>query len=247
MPYDIQPRLTSGKIPPMRPTHKRTPSWITFTQLNPISAHLGSVSSVLDSVSSVLASIDDSHAEEQVSVEAPASRNSGFASQLSFRSRSPSPLGTRNATAGVVPVHNLLLSPHAPPTTTYDPDADGYGDGGSSSATTTVQEQPLASLPDPNAPFQHSHPSSNTNSPNAGFSPLLPSSHPPYPTHAAKKRLSFISYSDLLSSTPTSTLPLSSLTTSASTFEPPPHIPSVSGLGIVSGGIGGVWRVRDRV
>lgn len=45
-----------------------------------------------------------------------------------------------------------------------------------------------------------------------------------------------MSYSDLLSSTPTSTLPLSSLTTSASTSEPPPHIPGVSGLGIVSGG-----------
>ena len=46
-----------------------------------------------------------------------------------------------------------------------------------------------------------------------------------------------MSYSDLLSFTPTSTLPLSSLTTSASTFEPPPHIPGVSGLGIGSGGL----------
>jgi len=39
-----------------------------------------------------------------------------------------------------------------------------------------------------------------------------------------------MSYSDLLASTPASLHPLSSLTTSASTSEPPPHIPSVSGL-----------------
>ncbi|TFK67797.1 hypothetical protein BDN72DRAFT_858844 [Pluteus cervinus] len=56
------------------------------------------------------------------------------------------------------------------------------------------------------------------------------SSHPPSPHHPPTKRLSFMSYSDLLSSTPSSTLPLSSLTTSASSNEPPPHIPSVSGF-----------------
>ena len=126
------------------------------------------------------------------------------------------------------------------PTSAYFSTTSSMGSSSpSSSPTTTIaQEHPVASLPEPNAPFQYTHPSSNTNSPNAGFSPLLPSSHPPSPTHAAKKRLSFISYSDLLSSTPTSTLPLSSLTTSASTFEPPPHIPGVSGLGIVPGSIG---------
>lgn len=43
-----------------------------------------------------------------------------------------------------------------------------------------------------------------------------------------------MSYSDLLASTPASTHTLSSLTTSASTFEPPPHIPVVSGLNIAS-------------
>ena len=49
--------------------------------------------------------------------------------------------------------------------------------------------------------------------------------------HAAKERLSFISYSDLLSSTPTSTLPFRSLATSALTSELPPHIPNVNRLG----------------
>ncbi|EDR01681.1 uncharacterized protein LACBIDRAFT_333104 [Laccaria bicolor S238N-H82] len=128
-PYDIQPRLTY-KTPPMRPTHKRTPTQVTLTKLNFFIAHLEwvieppvipppptlhptprvsraksteeieqSVPSVLDSA----ASIDDSHAEEQC--------------PLSYRSRSPSPLGSRNKTAAGVLVRNLLLSPHAPPTT----------------------------------------------------------------------------------------------------------------------------------
>lgn len=43
-----------------------------------------------------------------------------------------------------------------------------------------------------------------------------------------------MSYSDLLTSTPTTTQPLSSLTTCATVAEPPPHIPSVSGLNIAS-------------
>lgn len=60
-------------------------------------------------------------------------------------------------------------------------------------------------------------------------------SHPPSPSHTAQKRLSFISYSDILASTPISTLPLSSLT-SPGNMEPPPHLPSVS-LSVSSVGI----------
>ncbi|PFH49832.1 hypothetical protein AMATHDRAFT_62308 [Amanita thiersii Skay4041] len=59
--------------------------------------------------------------------------------------------------------------------------------------------------------------------------PTTISSHPPSPTHVATKRLSFMSYSDLLASTPVSTLPLSFLTTSASSVDPPPHLPCVTG------------------
>jgi len=43
-----------------------------------------------------------------------------------------------------------------------------------------------------------------------------------------------MSYSDLLSSTPASTQPLSSLTTCASLADPPSHLASVSGLHIVN-------------
>lgn len=64
-----------------------------------------------------------------------------------------------------------------------------------------------------------------------------PSSLPPPPTRqtlsatpsdaTSSKRLSFISYSDLLYSTPVASLPLSSLTSSA-TAVPPPHLPAVT-------------------
>ncbi|KAG5339840.1 hypothetical protein C0989_003349 [Termitomyces sp. Mn162] len=47
-------------------------------------------------------------------------------------------------------------------------------------------------------------------------------------TPGASNRLSFIAYADLLTSAPTSTVPLSSLTTAASASEPPPHIPTVA-------------------
>ncbi|KIL60530.1 hypothetical protein M378DRAFT_180407 [Amanita muscaria Koide BX008] len=67
----------------------------------------------------------------------------------------------------------------------------------------------------------------NAFSPSSTYS--ASTSHPPSPTHVAK-RLSFMSYSDLLTSAPASTLPLSSFTTSASSIDPPPHLSSVSGL-----------------
>jgi hypothetical protein len=127
-----------------------------------------------------------------------------------------------------------LTPPLVTPILAYFSTSLSMGSSSSSSSPTTpiAQEHLLALLPEPNAPFQHTNPSSNMNGPKAGFSPLLLSSHPSSPTHAAKKQLSFISYP----STATSTLPHSSLIMSALTSEPPPHIP---GLGIVSGGIGG--------
>ena len=68
-------------------------------------------------------------------------------------------------------------------------------------------------------------------------------SHPPSP-HAATKRLSFISYTDLLTSAPSSTLPLSTLTTSATVSDPPPHLLSV--LGIPQHGSGGSASASPR-
>jgi len=98
-------------------------------------------------------------------------------------------------------------------------------------SSTDVQPTPTtAVLFDPStSTSQHSSPCVRPVSP-------LALSHPPSP-HAATKRLSFISYTDLLTSAPSSTLPLSSLTTSATVSDPPPHLLSV--LGIPQHGSGG--------
>ncbi|KIK91450.1 hypothetical protein PAXRUDRAFT_149469 [Paxillus rubicundulus Ve08.2h10] len=106
-----------------------------------------------------------------------------------------------------------------------------------SSPNTTVVELPPHPLP-------ISPSSTYTGSP---YSHPLNLSHPPSPTHGASKRLSFMSYSDLLASTPASMVPLSSFTTCASS-EPPPHIPGVTGFGNVhlsGGSIHG--RERDSI
>jgi len=80
--------------------------------------------------------------------------------------------------------------PRVTPTSAYFSTMSSMGGSSSktSPTTMTVQEHSLAPLPEPNAPLQHTHPSCNTNSPNAGFSPLLSSSHPPSP------RNSFLSF-----------------------------------------------------
>ncbi|KAJ8463543.1 hypothetical protein ONZ45_g17540 [Pleurotus djamor] len=111
-----------------------------------------------------------------------------------------------------------------------------------SSPTTTTREHPPHALPTQlpsgsplthpitQSPQRRSPSTSSTLPPQHAGSPTtsFTSSHPPSPTHKANKRLSFMSYSDLLSSTPALALPLSALTSSVSNMDPP-HIPTVSG------------------
>ncbi|KIK70005.1 hypothetical protein GYMLUDRAFT_34421 [Collybiopsis luxurians FD-317 M1] len=90
--------------------------------------------------------------------------------------------------------------------------------------------------------FANVHPSQQPSSP---MSPSSPSSavmnaSPSratigYSNPNATKRLSFLSYTDLLTSTPISTLPLSSFTTGAGAGMEPPHI---TGVGIVTAAMG---------
>ncbi|OJT12381.1 hypothetical protein TRAPUB_11083 [Trametes pubescens] len=219
-----------------------------------------SVPSVLDSAAVVLTSKDPEDDDfDAISIVTPAplepAYQSGFTSPTSrLSSRSPSPTGVGNRRSLLFsnslpgsPPRNVQGSPPTRPTvqttpvpaspsahqTTVTPtptsayfsvsssatsDADTSSNA-SSPTTATHTEHPLHSLP------SHSQPQQLT-------SINLPApfpSHPPSPK-AASKRLSFISYADLLSSTPASTLPLSSLTSSAMVTEPPPHIPSVIGL-----------------
>ncbi|KIM77234.1 hypothetical protein PILCRDRAFT_12223 [Piloderma croceum F 1598] len=181
-------------------------------------------------------------------------RSSGFTSPIgSFASRSPSPtMGKRTTVLLSTPSPPLSNSPPptaaaranlsiqttamtmastpnastpsiVTPTSAYYSAAES-GSGGSS--TTTLEHHPPTSF---SLPWSNPQPLTNTHF-----------SHPPSPTTTtttttippvnASKRISFISYTDLLASTPTSFHLLSSLTTAASTSEPPPHIPIVSGL-----------------
>ncbi|KAG2055280.1 hypothetical protein BDR06DRAFT_882707 [Suillus hirtellus] len=95
------------------------------------------------------------------------------------------------------------------------------------SPTTTTAEHPSSALP-PIAISTLSPSSTYTSSP---YIRPITISHPPSPTHGPTKRLSFMSYADLLASTPASMVPLSSFTTCA-TPEPPPHIPGVEGYAL---------------
>lgn len=120
------------------------------------------------------------------------------------------------------------------PTSAYFSAADSDA---SSPNTATHHEHPLHTLPTPiSTAISPLSPLSPSPSATLGLgtlttlstSPSTAGSHPPSPKNP-NKRLSFISYTDLLSSTPASTVPLSTLVL-GSAIEPPPHLPSVIGL-----------------
>ena len=179
-------------------------------------------------------------------------RNSGFASPIgSYRSRSPSPLGSRVTSSAHSRAADLLFSIPTSPTSVLGlqnlniplpspPRVVPQVPGGDYAPSVDIDEPPTTTQEHPPTPtlkpISPSYPPiSLVSAPTSPIvSPSSIQSHPPSPIHVAKKRLSFMSYSDLLSSTPQSTQTLSSLTTCASSAEPPPHIPSISGLNITS-------------
>ncbi|KAG2119364.1 hypothetical protein DEU56DRAFT_747366 [Suillus clintonianus] len=112
-----------------------------------------------------------------------------------------------------------------------------------SSPTTTTLEHPPVALP-PTAISTLSPSSTYGSSPH--LRPIT-ISHPPSPTHGSNKRLSFMSYADLLASTPASMVPLSSFT-SCATPDPPPHIPGVEGYALNQHDAGSLsGRERDSI
>ena len=134
--------------------------------------------------------------------------------------------------------YSTLSSAHSSPSTTVEP----LPLTTASPVQPVAQLQPAQQLQMPQAPLAISP--TYTGSP---FTHPLNISHPPSPTHVASKRLSFMSYSDLLASTPASMVPLSSFTTCASS-EPPPHIPGVAGFGNTHSSAGSIHgRDRDSV
>ncbi|KAF9269789.1 hypothetical protein L218DRAFT_940029 [Marasmius fiardii PR-910] len=119
------------------------------------------------------------------------------------------------------PDRDALISPaipNAPPPSAIEA---GHGSSFSPSLFTfNATTSPPRSVAASSSPSQ-SMPSS-PRQPNQTLSSSSPTSH----SQKVAKRLSFMSYNDLLTSTPLSTVPLSSLTNSV---EPPPHIPPVAG------------------
>ncbi len=236
---DIEPITPS---PPHLSHPHRTPRGKATEQLD------HAVPTVLDSAATVLSSPTD---DQVIAIVAPATSDlaslSGLSSRLSSRSPSPtrgranvpfmnlpSPSPSLTLPLPVQPVHptSQTFNVHPPPppgpnaeagVPSPTPTTSCFGGSVSQEASTDAQPTPTtATSPDLIAPVsQRSSPSVLPVSP-------LTLSHPPSP-HTATKRLSFISYTDLLTSTPSSTLPLSTLTTSATVADPPPHLLSVLG------------------
>ncbi|GJE91328.1 hypothetical protein PsYK624_074770 [Phanerochaete sordida] len=203
------------------------------------------------------ADVDDSQSMDSIAVVAPIpfdhlppislGARSGFTSPISqMSSRSPSPNGMANRKSTImglpspspsftVPLPGHAQSPsatssppmrpavqtHSPsqapapaittPTSTYF----SVHSEESSPTTATHVEHPLHTL----------SPSSSSATPTT-TSGGLASHAPPSPKNSSK-RLSFLSYTDLLTSVPASTVPLSSF---AQSNEPPPHLASVIGI-----------------
>lgn len=213
------------------------------------------VPTVLDSAAAVLSSPTE---DQMIAVVAPANATteiptfSGLSSRLS--SRSPSPTYGRTN----VPLMNLpspspsltLPLPAQPAVLTPQKLAVQTPPGGLSvdatavpSPTPTTNYFGLTRDPGTDAqptPTTVAHTdltttTSQRSSPSVRPVSPLALSHPPSP-HTSTKRLSFLSYTDLLTSVPSSTLPLSSLTTSATVSDPPPHLLSVLGVPQQAGG-----------
>ncbi|KAH9056996.1 hypothetical protein EDB87DRAFT_1633627 [Lactarius vividus] len=179
------------------------------------------VPTVLDSAAAVLSSPTD---DQLIAVVAPVTTElasfSNLSSRLSSRSPTPSPSLTLPLPAHPGAQKLTVQTPPGGPNI----DAECYFGGlVAREPGTDVQPTPTtAAHTDATVSSQRSSPSVRPVSP-------LALSHPPSP-HASTKRLSFLSYTDLLTSVPSSTLPLSSLTTSATVSDPPPHLLTVLGI-----------------
>ncbi|KAJ3805742.1 hypothetical protein F5876DRAFT_81445 [Lentinula aff. lateritia] len=154
------------------------------------------VPSVLDSAAEILAA---GKGDNVLIIESVT--GSGWTSPRSMSSRSPSPLGLLLS----IPTSSSSSSSSPPrPTIATSPKINATA---ASSAAAVDTSEPLTTKRDTAPDYPWSSPTS-----------------PHSPPHIPTKRLSFLSYTDLLTSTPTATLPLSTLTTNTNE---PPHITTV--------------------
>ncbi|KAK7049876.1 hypothetical protein VNI00_005306 [Paramarasmius palmivorus] len=134
------------------------------------------------------------------------------------------------------------IVPSPPPPSAVDPSSfSAYLPNTFSSTSTSPLQSTLSSPSTPPHSQAYTSPSLSPHASSPASSPRQPAqslsgTSSPSSAKVATKRLSFMSYADLLSSTPASTLPLSSLT---STSMEPPHIPSVAGYGHETSNVNG--------
>ncbi|KAI0687090.1 hypothetical protein BC835DRAFT_1287046, partial [Cytidiella melzeri] len=211
-----------------------------------------SVPTVLDSAAEALVQdVDDKDGMDGISIIAPVpfelhGGGSGFTSPISqMSSRSPSPNGTSNRRSVLVNIPSPSPSFTLPLPLQSQTSQGGLGpttppsrpavQTNSPPPPTFVTTSSGADETSPNTAVQHEYPFhtlSGSSSP-GGATPTagaMLSSHAPPSPKGPSKRLSFYSYTDLLTSAPASSIPLSSLTLSAQANEPPPHLPSVIGI-----------------
>lgn len=203
------------------------------------------------------ADVDDKDSMDSIAVVAPVpfdhlppiplGPRSGFTSPISqLSSRSPSPNGVPNRRSTIMSLPSPTPSFTVPlPGHTQSPSASSSPPMRPAVQTNSPNQAPAPTISTPTSTYfsVHSEDSSPTTATHVEH-PLhalsssassatstttsggLASHAPPSPKNPSK-RLSFLSYTDLLTSVPASTLPLSSFT---QTNEPPPHLPSVIGI-----------------
>ncbi|ESK93359.1 hypothetical protein Moror_1770 [Moniliophthora roreri MCA 2997] len=125
------------------------------------------------------------------------------------------------------------MVPSPPPPSAVEPSSFSAYNPNTTASSTSPHQSSLFSSSTPPYSQSHTSPSLSPHASSPASSPRQPAqslsgTSSPSSAKVATKRLSFMSYADLLTSTPASTLPLSSLT---STSMEPPHIPSVAGYG----------------
>lgn len=203
------------------------------------------------------ADIDDKESMDSIAVVAPVAfdhlppislgARSGFTSPISqMSSRSPSPNGMSNRRSTIMslpspsPSFTMPLPGHvqSPSATSSPPMRPAVQTNSPSQAPAPAITTPTSTYfsvhseeSSPTTATHVEHPLHTLSSSTSSATPTTTSgglaSHAPPSPKNPSKRLSFLSYTDLLTSVPASTMPLSSFTQSN---EPPPHLPSVIGI-----------------
>ncbi|KZT33826.1 hypothetical protein SISSUDRAFT_378483 [Sistotremastrum suecicum HHB10207 ss-3] len=170
----------------------------------------------------------------------PHPERSATLSSMTTTSGTLSAGGTAASSPRMSPTLLSPIVPDAPPTSPNPLSLPPSISSLSSLPPSSLPSSSVASSPPTAHPSLASEPSARSPA------PANPGTGSTYPTPSTiHKRLSFLSYTDLLSSTPSTSIPLSSLVSPTSS-DPPPHISALSGISASSNAsIAGDWDERS--